>query len=261
MRMEALVLLASVAVATASSFEETKRAAEAGDLQAQLELGQMYYLGEGVQTDEKEGRRWIEKAANSHQCPDASYVMGVIHVVGDSVEPKSPSLAMFYLGGASMNKDKLREAYRKNLPRVLADAKAEMAAYDMKVQAFRKMGVMEEKQRRERIERVDREIEEEKMSPAREFVSALSNLKGARKPEENTSYLQSSKDAATHIVLGDGTTWDVDPLDKIKADLWLPNSGVTTVRADGGGIYDHVLINKETGEQIRAREEFGAVDR
>ena len=53
------------------SFAETKAKAEAGDADAQYNLGLMYVLGEGVEQDFKEAVKWYQKAADQGDADSA----------------------------------------------------------------------------------------------------------------------------------------------------------------------------------------------
>ncbi len=54
-------------LASQSTLPEIKRAAEAGDPDAQYALGYLYYYGRGVPQDIKLAKQWIKKAANQGQ--------------------------------------------------------------------------------------------------------------------------------------------------------------------------------------------------
>lgn len=58
----------------------------------------------------------------------------------------------------------------------------------------------------------------------------------------------------SYILLEDGSLWQVDPLDKIDAMLWLPVSNITVVRSNSGSPgYDYLLINTDDGEKAHAK--------
>ena len=50
--------------AMALDFNQIQRAASQGDVDAQLQLGAIYYQGEGVRQDYSKSAQWFEKAAN-----------------------------------------------------------------------------------------------------------------------------------------------------------------------------------------------------
>jgi len=67
------------------SFAETKAKAEAGDADAQYNLGLMYVLGEGVEQDFKEAVKWYQKAADQGDAIAQSN-LGLMYQKGQGVE-------------------------------------------------------------------------------------------------------------------------------------------------------------------------------
>ncbi len=67
------------------TFAETKTMAEAGDADAQLVLGLMYSIGEGVEQDLKEAVKWLQKAADQRNAK-AQYMLGRWYYDGEMVE-------------------------------------------------------------------------------------------------------------------------------------------------------------------------------
>jgi TPR repeat protein len=59
-----------------------KEAATAGDVAAQLALGDIYFEGKAVKPDHREARRWYEMAAKQKQ-PRAARTLGVMYDTGD----------------------------------------------------------------------------------------------------------------------------------------------------------------------------------
>ena len=55
---------------TPSEFEEIKAKAEAGDADAQFNLGVMYRKGQGMEQDYKEAFKWWKKAADQGHAMD-----------------------------------------------------------------------------------------------------------------------------------------------------------------------------------------------
>jgi len=70
--------------AQAADFDTTKRAAEAGDAQAQFSLGVMYHNGEGVPQNDAEAMKWSRKAADQGNAP-AQNNLGVMYANGQGV--------------------------------------------------------------------------------------------------------------------------------------------------------------------------------
>ena len=56
------------------------------------------------------------------------------------------------------------------------------------------------------------------------------------------------------IQLEDRSLWQVDPLDKIDASLWLPISSITVIESSNGSPgYDYLLINTDDKEKAHAK--------
>lgn len=60
------------------------RQAQKGDVQAQNELGHMYYMGDGVQTDYSKAEVWFRKAAEKGDA-DSQFMLGGLYHFGQSV--------------------------------------------------------------------------------------------------------------------------------------------------------------------------------
>ncbi len=60
------------------------KAAEQGDTEAQVKLGQMYHLGQGVAQDDKEAVRWYRKAAEQGLA-EAKVNLGYMYYTGEGV--------------------------------------------------------------------------------------------------------------------------------------------------------------------------------
>ena len=71
-------------------FQSLVARAEAEDLNAQLELGERYLYGDGVEKDEEEGARWFDRAG---LCPPAhSLTLSLCFCLS---LPPSPSPSLF----------------------------------------------------------------------------------------------------------------------------------------------------------------------
>lgn len=67
-------------------------------------------------------------------------------------------------------------------------------------------------------------------------------------------WVQENVDSGTMMILEDGSIWQIDPIDKIDAMLWLPISNITIVISDKGSPgYDYLLINTDDGEKAHAK--------
>lgn len=84
-------------------FEALLKKAEAGDVQAQQEVGGSYFNGEGVQKDEAKGLFWTEKAAAKGN-PTSQYNLGLSYAEGLGV-PKDAAKALEWLQKSAMQGD------------------------------------------------------------------------------------------------------------------------------------------------------------
>lgn len=67
-------------------------------------------------------------------------------------------------------------------------------------------------------------------------------------------WIKKNVGSGTYIILEDGSLWQIDPLDKIDAMLWLPISNITVVESSSGSSgYDYLLINTDDGEKAHAK--------
>lgn len=70
----------------------------------------------------------------------------------------------------------------------------------------------------------------------------------------NGHWIQENIDSGSIIILEDGSTWKVDPIDKIEASLWLPISNIMIVTSnDGSPGYDYLLINTDDEEKAHVK--------
>ncbi|PSH05221.1 MAG: hypothetical protein CXZ00_03470 [Acidobacteria bacterium] len=100
-----LILSISTQVAAqkkaSQSLAELRKQAEQGDARAQFNLGDRYYLGDGLPRDEAEAVRWYRKAAEQGHA-QAQYNLGWMYDNGDGV-PKDDAEAYFWLNLAAVN--------------------------------------------------------------------------------------------------------------------------------------------------------------
>jgi hypothetical protein len=101
----AFVFLA--AAAFAADFAETKKNADAGDAEAQYNLGLMYAKGGGVPKDFTEAVKWHRKAADQGHA-DAQKSLGNMYYKGEGV-PKDGVEASKWSRKAAVNKDAARQ--------------------------------------------------------------------------------------------------------------------------------------------------------
>lgn len=85
----------------ALALENCTEMAEAGDMQAQFEMGELYYHGERTDQDLPAALQWYEKASIQGH-PDAQYRLGLMHMTGEGVELSRPQ-AYIMLKMAAVN--------------------------------------------------------------------------------------------------------------------------------------------------------------
>ena len=74
-------------------------AAEQGNAKAQYELGICYRQGEGVDTDEKEGFKWLTKSAEQGNA-DAQFWLGNCYEYGSGVDKDEKEAVNWYTKAA-----------------------------------------------------------------------------------------------------------------------------------------------------------------
>ena len=77
-----LLLLFITNFSFAQGFSEVKKNAEQGDAIAQLNLGNIYYYGEGTLTDQKQAFYWYKKSAEQGNA-EAQYNLGTLYFNGE----------------------------------------------------------------------------------------------------------------------------------------------------------------------------------
>lgn len=75
----------SMSLGMLESFESVQAKAEAGDVNAQFELGAMYHDGQGVAQDFPKAKQWFEEAADQNDSR-AQFNLGVMYYTGESVK-------------------------------------------------------------------------------------------------------------------------------------------------------------------------------
>ena len=110
---------------TSSGFEETKAKAEAGNVDAQYNLGEMYRKGEGVEQDFKEVVKWYQKAAGQGNAPAQSN-LGVMYYNGKGVPQDYMTAYVWYNIAAAKGdqdaKNTKSEVAKKMTPAQIAKA-------------------------------------------------------------------------------------------------------------------------------------------
>lgn len=85
----------------ALALENCMELAEADDMQAQFEMGELYYHGERAERDLSAALKWYERASIQGH-PDAQYRLGLMHMNGEGVERNLPQ-AYIMLKMAAVN--------------------------------------------------------------------------------------------------------------------------------------------------------------
>ncbi|HCP03384.1 MAG TPA: sel1 repeat family protein [Pseudomonas sp.] len=83
------------------ALDACQRAADGGDMQAQFELGQLYYKGERVERNYATSLQWLEKASIQGE-PRAQYLLGMMHFNGEGI-PRNLPQAYIILKMAAVN--------------------------------------------------------------------------------------------------------------------------------------------------------------
>ncbi len=67
-------------------------------------------------------------------------------------------------------------------------------------------------------------------------------------------WIKKNVDSGTYMVLEDDSLWQIDPIDKINAMLWLPVSNITVTKSTSGSPgYEYLLVNTDDGEKAHAK--------
>ena len=97
---------------TPEQVEEYTLKASQGDVDAQYNLGIMYYHGEGIRKDLKEALYWFLKAAEQDD-PDAQYNLGFMYGKGEGVEKSREQSMQWFLKAAQHGHTEAREVLDK----------------------------------------------------------------------------------------------------------------------------------------------------
>jgi TPR repeat protein len=86
------------------------KAADQGNSDAQLNLGILYYLGDGLAKDDKEAIKWIRMAAKQIN-PRAQFNLGALHLEGAGTPGSYPrALLWFSAAAAGLTGDEAKRA-------------------------------------------------------------------------------------------------------------------------------------------------------
>lgn len=94
------------------------KAANQGERMAQTKLGILYFYGLGIPKDTAEAARWFQNAADSGEI-SAQSILGSLYASGDGV-PKNPALAFYWYTMAEEQGDKEAAKGRKSLEEELS---------------------------------------------------------------------------------------------------------------------------------------------
>ena len=95
--------------AQSEAFKKTRKAAYAGDAEAQFSLGNMYYNGEGVPENDAEAYKWFRKAAEQGYAK-AQYNLGVMYDKGEGVPKNDVEAYKWWLLVAARGDEEAKEA-------------------------------------------------------------------------------------------------------------------------------------------------------
>jgi TPR repeat protein len=110
MRFPIIILLSVIVVACCSpSLPSLKSAAEQGDVDAQVQLAERYFVGDRVAFDQTKAAYWFKKAGEQgHQY--GFYRLGQIYEFGQGVTPDIHLAARYYEKAARLNGAGAQEA-------------------------------------------------------------------------------------------------------------------------------------------------------
>lgn len=102
-----------------SNFDDTndedveclRNAAEQGDAEAQFELGQMYYIGSGVEENDEKAAFWYRKAAEQSNM-EAQYWLGKMYELGSGLEQDDEQAEFWYRKATEQGHEEAQEALR-----------------------------------------------------------------------------------------------------------------------------------------------------
>lgn len=91
------------------AIETCEAAADGGDLQAQYEMGELYYRGERTGKDIERALSWFEQASVQGH-PGAQYQLGLMHYQGEGVTRNLPQAYIILKMAAVNGKDEAMDA-------------------------------------------------------------------------------------------------------------------------------------------------------
>ena len=100
---------------SSSEFRSAQKRAQAGEMQAQFDLAQMYMYGKGAKPNEVEARKWCEKAANQG-LPAAMRIYGTMLRDAYGADARNIPKAREWLAKAVAKGDTLAKAELDSTP-------------------------------------------------------------------------------------------------------------------------------------------------
>lgn len=94
------------------ALDNCRTAAEEGDMQAQFEMGDLYYQGERIERDLDTALAWFEEASVQGH-PAAQYRLGLMHYQGEGVERNLPQAYIILKMAAINGQDEAMDASDK----------------------------------------------------------------------------------------------------------------------------------------------------
>ena len=91
----ALIAICFAVMVQAQDFDEVKRKAEKGDVEAQYDLGVMYAEGQGVAQNYAEAMKWVKKAAKKGNA-EAQYKLGWMYAAGKGTSRNAKKAVKWY---------------------------------------------------------------------------------------------------------------------------------------------------------------------
>ncbi|MEH6388195.1 MAG: tetratricopeptide repeat protein [Pseudomonas profundi] len=94
------------------ALDNCRAAADEGDMQAQFEMGDLYYQGERIERDLDTALEWFEEASVQGH-PAAQYRLGLMHYQGEGVERNLPQAYIILKMAAINGQDEAMDASDK----------------------------------------------------------------------------------------------------------------------------------------------------
>lgn len=236
-----------------------QKAAEQGFAAAQFRLAALYFSGNGIPRDLVEAGRYMRKAADQGFQP-AQKLLGMMYGCGSGV-PKDLVESYHWLNLAAANGDEEAAKMRDNAEHSMTPdqvAQAQRLCRDYQAGLVREAGPTQPPHA---------PSQQSNTQPSSSALSASTQRIPESSPQRRSSvtsttsrvgrvytssgrghWVRSKTDDGEIVILEDGSTWQVDVLDRLDTSLWLPMTDVTVVEDSSG----YLLINTDDGEKARA---------